>query len=320
MSSLLCVAALLLGMDSAIACTRLRLNDDAVDLVRTVPSLDQPDAPIVGAGGTLTDTYRCPPGQTGFLINMQIPGLTYERDVALGGRMLAAYSMGPRSPLLAFWHTVQSTRNLSPSSAIGLRNGELNRNPGVVLATGSAMQHAVRMEVFDRGGAMESIPRTFLGTLEVWPEGDASQPFRHSFTVELSVPTVTCTLANASHTLDTVLASELAATGDTAKPSTFEMTMTCPMANVEVSLAVTDANQPGNAGSQLVPGPGSTAEGVQVQLLRGGQPLPLGKAWSQGPSASGVQGVPFEARYHRNADPLEPGIIIGQAVLTADYR
>lgn len=312
------VAAVALGVGSANACTRLRLADFDEELVRNMPNLDRPGTHYTGTGGTLNDSYECPAGQTAFLVNMQLAGLTYERDIEFQGQNVPTYSFGPRSPLVAFLH------GIGPSNTTGvripLRNGQLNRNPGPVLSATTSMAHYVQIRVFFRGGAMESVPRTFLGTVDVWPEGNSANPFRHTFTLELTIPPVTCTLANATHTLDDVVANDLAVVGSTAKPSTFDVAMNCPMANVDVTLTLTDANQPGNTGSDLAAGAGFTAGGVRVQLLRDGLPVQMGQAWSYGLSGKGQQAIPFEARYHRNADPLVPGVVKGEAVLTADYR
>ncbi len=307
-----------LGVGSASACTRLQLTDHDSQLVRNMPNLDRPGAQYSGTGVSLPDTYECPAGQTAFLVNMQLTGLTYERDVTVDGATVPGYSFGPRSPLVAFVHGIGRTN--TTGVRIPLRNGQLNRNPGPVLSATTSMGHYVQIRVFFRGGAMESVPRTFLGTVDVWPEGNSANPFRHTFTLELNVAPVTCTLANATHTLDDVVANDMAVADSTAKPSTFDVAMNCPMANVDVTLTLTDANQPGNTGSDLAPGAGSTAGGVQVQLLRGGLPLQLGQAWSYGFSAKGQQAIPFEARYHRTAGPLVTGVITGEAVLVADYR
>lgn len=92
------------------------------------------------------------------------------------------------------------------------------------------------------------------------------------------------------------------------------------MDNIDVQLSLADANDPGSSNVQLAPAPGATAGGVQVQLLRGGQPVQFGQAWSHGWSSKGQQSIPFSARYLRTADPLVPGLVKGEAVLTADYR
>lgn len=315
------VAALaMFGIGTADACQRLMTADFPSELAMTVPNLDRPDEHFAGTGGTLEKSYECPAGQAPFLVNMQLSGLTYERDIAYEGRVVPAYSLGPRSPLVIFIHGVRETGTGAAISTIPLRNGELNRNPGPVLAAASTLEHYVQMNVFFRGGAMQSVPRAFLGTVEVWPERNPVNPFGHSFTLELTVPAVTCTLANASHTLDDVVANALAAIGSSANESSFDVAMRCPMDNIDVQLSLADANDPGSSNGQLAPAPGATAGGVQVQLLRGGQPVQFGQAWSHGWSSKGQQAIPFSARYLHTSDPLVPGDVKGEAVLTADYR
>ncbi|HCT24868.1 MAG TPA: hypothetical protein DIW85_01515 [Stenotrophomonas sp.] len=117
-----------------------------------------------------------------------------------------------------------------------------------------------------------------------------------------------------------MLANELAASGSNAKESSFDVAMNCPMDNIDVQLSLADANDPGSSNGQLAPAPGATAGGVQVQLLRGGQPVQFGQAWSHGGSSKGQQAIPFSARYLRTPDPLVPGSVKGEAVLTANYR
>lgn len=314
-------ATLLLAVvEQAEACVRLRLDDQVEELVRTVPNLDRPDQYFSGTGGTLQGSYQCAPGQEEFLVSMNLSGLTYEREISYAGRSVPAYSLGPRSPLVIFLHGVRGSGGSGGLSDIPLRNGVLNRNPGTLLASASTIEHYIQIRIFFRGGAMESVPRSFLGTVETWPVSNPANPFRHSFTVEFTVPPVTCTLANASHTLDDVVANELAASGSNAKESSFDVAMNCPMDNIDVQLSLADANDPGSSNGQLAPAPGANAGGVQVQLLRGGQPVQFGQVWSHGWSSKGQQAIPFSARYLRTADPLVPGDVKGEAVLTADYR
>ncbi|KAG1530139.1 hypothetical protein G6F50_017518 [Rhizopus delemar] len=96
--------------------------------------------------------------------------------------------------------------------------------------------------------------------------------------------------------------------------------MPCSAAGIPVSFTLTDANQASNVVSQLVPGAGSTAKGVSIELLRGGRPVQLRTAWSHGASSAGAQDVPLQARYARSGGILQPGSISGQAILTLDYR
>lgn len=228
------------------------------------------------------------------------------------------YSTGPRSPLIGFSFSVKraGTTFGGPPIELGVRN----RHPGEPLTQTEPMDVDVYMLIFFRGGAMESVPMTDLGTITSSVEGDPSQSMQHHVRLEIIVPPVTCTLANASHALDDVLANELAASGSDAKESSFDVAMNCPMDNIDVQLSLADANGPGSSNGQLAPAPGATAGGVQVQLLRGGQPVQFGQAWSHGWSSKGQQAIPFSARYLRTPDPLVPGDVKGEAVLTADYR
>ncbi|QII31054.1 fimbrial protein [Stenotrophomonas maltophilia] len=116
-----------------------------------------------------------------------------------------------------------------------------------------------------------------------------------------------------------MVANELAASSSDVKESGFDVAMNCPMDNIDVQLSLAEANGPGSNG-QLAPAPGATAGGAQVQLQRGGQPVQFGQTRWHGWSSKGQQIIPFSARYLRTADPLVPGVITGEAVLTAEYR
>lgn len=300
------------------ACQRLSPEDPVVDDVKTLPrSFDLPDRYYGQAGRLVDDAYECQTGQEGFQIEMSLTGLTYARDVAFDGRIYPAYSLSGRSLLVAFQHGM---RHISVGATAQLRNGATVRNAGIALPSSSRIHVGVQVLYFFPGGAMESVPRTHLGTIEAWPESDPTQRTSYTFSIEINVPPTTCTLANASHTLDDVLANELATSGSNAKESSFDVAMNCPMDNIDVQLSLADANDPGSSNGQLAPAPGATAGGVQVQLLRGGQPVQFGQAWSHGWSSKGQQSIPFSARYLRTADPLVPGLVKGEAVLTADYR
>ena len=318
---LLMAAAMALQAQRAIAsCVRLNPGDQDLTVSFTMPNIDRPDTRFrVAAGGAVLDSFECTAGQTAFNVDAPLNGLTYVRDVQMDSYLYKVYSTGPRSPLIGFSFSVKeggSTTVGGPPIAIG----SSNRHPGVLLTAPGPIRLDVYMVIFFRGGAMESIPMTDLGTITSSVEGDPSQTMQHHVRLEIIVPPVTCTLSNASHILDDVLANELAASGSNAKESSFDVAMNCPMDNIDVQLSLADANGPGSRNGQLAPAPGATAGGVQVQLLRGGQPVQFGQAWSHGWSSKGQQAIPFSARYLRTADPLVPGDVKGEAVLTADYR
>ncbi|MCI1118809.1 fimbrial protein [Stenotrophomonas maltophilia] len=314
------IAAMALQAQQASAsCVRLNPGDQDLTVSLTMPNVDRPDTRYRNANvGAVMDSFECTAGQTAFNIDAPLTGLTYVRDIQYNGYVYKVYSTGPRSPLIGFGFSVRESGNAYGGPPITI--GTSNRHPGVPLTTPGPIRVDVYMEIFFRGGAMESIPMTDLGTITSSVEGDPSQSMQHHVRLEIIVPPVTCTLANASHTLDDVLANELAASGSDAKESSFDVVMNCPMDNIDVQLSLADANGPGSSNGQLAPAPGTTAGGVQVQLLRGGQPVQFGQAWSHGWSSKGQQAIPFSARYLRTADPLVPGDVKGEAVLTADYR
>lgn len=318
--ALLMIAAMALQAQQANAsCVRLNPGDQDLTVSLTMPNIDRPDTRYrVSNVGRISGGFECTAGQTAFNIDAPLTGLTYVRDVQMDSYLYKVYSTGPRSPLIGFSFSVKraGTTFGGPPIELGVRN----RHPGEPLIQTQPMDVDVYMLIFFRGGAMESVPMTDLGTITSSVEGDPSQSMQHHVRLEIIVPPVTCTLANASHTLDDVVANELAASGSDARESSFDVTMNCPMDNIDVQLSLADANDPGSSNGQLAPAPGATAGGVQVQLLRGGQPVQFGQAWSHGWSSKGQQAIPFSARYLRTADPLVPGDVKGEAVLTADYR
>lgn len=298
----------------ATACQRLVLGDQVLDDNRSLPNVDRPDVSVGGVGGYLDNAYTCPPGNTDFVVDVPLPGLTYVRDIVDNfGVTYAAYAFSDRSPLIGMNY------QLDGATPQPLRPGQRITIPASITGTGG-VKAGVIIAYFLRGGAMESVPYRHLGTVEAWPASDPSQRLLTPISLGFTVPTVTCTLADASHTLDDVVANELAASGSSAKESSFDVAMNCPMDNVDVQLSLADANDPGSSNGQLAPATGTTAGGVQVQLLRNGQPVQFGQAWSHGWSSKGLQAIPFSARYLRTADPLAPGEVKGEAVLTADYR
>ncbi|MFG6069072.1 fimbrial protein [Stenotrophomonas indicatrix] len=304
-------------------CVRLNPGDQDLVISMTMPNLDLPNRRFaLQAQGGVLDGFMCSAGQNAFLTDVTFTGLTYEREIAADdGRTYSVYSLGPRSPLIGFVHAVNppagSTTRPSQDAVIP---GQRHRNPGPVSAISEPVSVSYGVMLFFRGGAMESIPMTSLGTATSWDENDPSQSIQHHLRIEVNVPTLTCTLADSSQSLDPVSADLLATPGSTAGEKAVAMAMTCPSANVGVEMVLTDANDAGNVGSLLTPAAASDAGGVQLEMLRAGNPVQFGQRWQHGWSSKGSQDVPFTARYRRTADALQPGTIIGEAVLTATYR
>ncbi|MDV3510473.1 fimbrial protein [Stenotrophomonas sp. C4297] len=300
------------------ACQRNGTRDGTLDLALTMPNIDRPDARFAGGGSRADDAFNCTLGTEELMVQMPASGLTYVRDIVYEARTYPAYQTSPRSPLLIFNHTIGDLAG-DNYERTPLRAGEVTRSQ-FVPKTAGLLASVVNVYAFFRGGAMESIPATSLGTLEVWSQSDPGNRVRHTVSVQLTVPVLTCTLSAADHTLDDVSANALASAGDTARESAFGVSMNCPSANVHVDLSVADANAAGGTNGVLALATGSTAEGVQIQLLQAGAPVQFGSTWSHGFSLKGVQAIPFTARYLRMPSALVPGTVKGEAVLTATYR
>lgn len=317
----LVVALLSLSPLASAGCIRLAPGDQDLTVSLTMPNLDLPDRRLtVVSSGFVTGGYQCDSGQNAFLTELPFSGLTYEREITDAGRTYSVYSLGPRSPLIGFVHLVDAVDSNGGRSQDSVPVGRRHRNPGVVSPATEGVSVNLAVALFFRGGAMESIPLTSLGTATSWDENDPSQSIQHHVSLEVNVPTLTCTLADSSQSLDPVSADLLAAAGSTAGEKAVAVAMTCPSANVDVEMVLTDANDAGNAGSLLTPAGGSDAGGVRLEMLRAGNPVQFGQRWQHGWSSKGSQDVPFTARYRRTADALQPGTIIGEAVLTATYR
>ncbi|KAA9003901.1 fimbrial protein [Stenotrophomonas cyclobalanopsidis] len=120
--------------------------------------------------------------------------------------------------------------------------------------------------------------------------------------------------------LPDVRPTALPTAGSTAGNSTLNVRMNCPSAGTTVKLTLTDAN--GNSGGtgQLTPTRDSTAAGARVRLLRGTTPVQFGTQWTHGASSAGDQSIAFTAQYIRTSGALQPGVLRGEATLTADYQ
>ena len=314
----ICVLALPGGAEAG--CTRFVPGDqNIVPPPFPMPNVDRPDAAFGPfSNGFVEQGFECTAGQTAFVVDLTVPGLTYERDISDRGLTYRAYSVGPRSPLIGFRHSL-STQGNTLQNHMPLASGR-NRNPGLVLTATTPVTSSLSIMLFARGGAMEGFPATDLGFATSSVETDPGQTMQHTMRLEVAIRPATCSITSTSHALDSVIANDLAASGSNAKESSFDVMMNCPMGNIDVHLSLADANNPGSSNGQLAPAPGATAGGVQVQLLRGGLPVQFGRVWSHGWSSKGSQAIPFSARYLRTADPLVPGEVKGEAVLTADYR
>lgn len=301
------------------SCTRLNPGDQDLTASMNVPNIDRADYPFARLWtGLVVGGYQCSAGRPNFVVNAPLTGLTYVKDIFHNGENMKAYRATPRGPLVAFALNVRDSPSMSyggPSFGLGTTVLPPREDLG-----GGPVDLSIFIHVFLPGGAIEGVPMTDFGTITTSVEGDPSQSMQHHIRFEFVVAPITCTLASTSHTLAAVSADELAQANSTAGESAFNVDMNCPAANVDVHLSMADANNPVSVDGQLQPASGSTASGVQVQLLRGGVPLQFGQTWAHGLSSKGLQQIPFSARYRRMPGNLAPGAIKGEAVLTADYR
>lgn len=306
-------------MSEATACVRLSSADQVLDENRSVPNVDRPDYRFGGMGGFLSAAYRCPPGPVSFQVDVALAGLTYVRDIPYERAVFAAYRFNDpdRSMLIGIQHQVQGG---GLGSSTPLHPGRVARHDAGVLPAEADIDVGVLIMYFLPGGAMESVPYHHLGTIETWPDSDPGQRLRHPVSLGFTVPTLTCSLVQRDIALDPAAALSLQQPDDTSGELAFDVMMACPSANIDVTLSMGDANDAANAGSVLTPAAGADAGGVRVQLLRGGQPMRFGQRWNHGYSSKGDQPLTFSARYLRVAEPLVPGVVKGEAVLTADYR
>ncbi|WP_229655268.1 fimbrial protein [Stenotrophomonas maltophilia] len=318
--AVLVLCALLLPAAAQASCTRLNPGDQHLVLSFPMPNIDRPDTGFgpLGGNGNISESFECSAGQTAFDVDLSFPGLTYERDIVHNGHTYPAYSFGPRSPLIGFYHNLQTPTG-EGSVGLPVALGR-NRNPGIMLATTRPVTADLLIVLFARGGAMQGMPDTDMGFATSSVEGDPGQNMRHYLQLGLPMRPVTCTVSDTPVSLDPAAFAALATPGDSTEETPFEVPLNCPSANVDVFLRVDDASGTNAADGVLAPTAASSASGVRMQLLMAGAPLALGREWNHGYSSAGVQPLPFVARYLRTSDALVPGDIGGEAVLTADYR
>lgn len=94
-------------------------------------------------------------------------------------------------------------------------------------------------------------------------------------------------------------------------------------------VTLTDANERSNTSTILTLTPvAETAQGIGIQILRNGQPLPLGPEngtahqWQAGSVGQGISRyeIPLEARYVRTGSAVSPGYAKARAIFTLNYQ
>ena len=143
----------------------------------------------------------------------------------------------------------------------------------------------------------------------------------HDLDIQVDVKQLTCTLSDASIVLDDVTGADLPAVGANTGLKALHPVIDCPPYGPGVHLTLRDAGDSSNTGSLLKPAAGSTATGVQVEILREGKPVQFGQAWEfPVRDTGGRQTIYLLARYARTGSLLSPGIVNGKAIITATYN
>ena len=253
-------------------------------------------------------------GSHDLTIRLEGQGLKPVSTVVYDGLTYVTYETSSTSPLY-FFH-VRSVN--AGGVSFSLKDGELQEFRNVGTANGGQLMAQPHVGVVARPG-MTNVAATPLGKY-VLEHPRLGLRAESTLSASVAMRVESCSLNDVPVQLPEVQTADLSAAGSHARDTDFNVRMTCSAAGIPVSFTLTDANQASNVVSQLVPGAGSTAKGVSIELLRGGRPVQLRTAWSHGASSAGAQDVPLQARYTRSGGILQPGSISGQAILTLDYR
>lgn len=278
----------------------------SVTYAQTVPVrfVHGPDVLLHTASAPII-TYQCDSNEDAIL-RPRLMGLTYVRDIDSE----PAYELSPDSPLvvLSFWNEPDNGGEGLEGAIDAMRDSSWYFE-----AAGNRTRAILRF--YSRGGPMRPQTQRPLGSVQVLGSGSAEFHFELGYEFQGT----TCALMDASPVLDPISAAALDATG-TGGAKDFTVQMDCGVPGRPVSLEIHDATDRSNMSDILVPAAGSSAQGVGLQVLHNGLPLPMGRVWAHTDSTGASERIPFTARYIRlTGEPLLAGEIIGQAVLVANY-
>lgn len=318
----LCIP-LLLGMlatEHVSAACRPVSGDIWIDRQFDVAFTEAPDRRLASASGRLV--MLCDPADTRLELRPQFSGLRYAREIPVYEHVVAGYEINATSPLLAFTiislgscdeHAADCKQIELPEGDDGLRDGQVR---AFNLSEGNRKEIALSIAAYSRGGPMNDLPTTFAGSVTSLFGGSGGA---HQFNIGFYFLPQTCRVGARDIVLDDVAAEALDA-HHVAGRKAFDIAVDCGAQARELTLMLTDANDAGSTHDWLSAASGSSAQGVALQVLHQGQPVLMSQAWRYGDTGSGSVSVPFSAQYLRTSGPLLPGLIRGEAVLTADYR
>lgn len=245
-------------------------------------------------------------------------GLRFVRDITVGNRTYPAYEWSSTSPLIIMqifsWALGAGGLDGIPVRA----DQEVAGNTDAQFGTTA---HArLRYMLLSRGPGMSRPPILTIGGTTDNSRYSSLGKIQHSITLQVDVQQLTCTLSDASIVLDDVTGADLPAVGANTGLKALQPVINCPPYGPGVTLTLRDAGDSSNTGSLLKPAAGSTAAGVQVEILRQGKPVQFGQEWAFPVGANGGRHtINLHARYARTGSPLSPGIISGKAIITATY-
>ena len=147
----------------------------------------------------------------------------------------------------------------------------------------------------------------------------------------------TCKVANTlvDVPLGTVLAKTFTGVGAVSPEKSFNLSLNCSGGLAGTStrpfVTLTDNTDKGNVSTQLSLTSQSTASGIAIQILRGGDPLGYGpdssavgntNQWSAGTIGHDVAtyDIPLSARYMQTGAAVGMGTANGQATFTMSYQ
>jgi len=244
-------------------------------------------------------------------------GLTYVRQVTIGGYVHAAYQLSDTSPLLIFrmhqYHPNIGT-HIEPVTAEAPTHWQFKSSP-----VGSVYLD-LQVALVSRGGIMEGVPPRSIGGASALITGEGVPPSDYSLQLGIQVPAVTCTLYNGSVALRDAAPTDFSGPGSSAHEQQVAMALDCPDPAIGVTLLIADSIAPGNRSDTLTPTADSQGRGVALQLIWQGRPVPLQQPLTFNPSGAGSLPVPLKARYIRTSDAFVAGEVNSQAVITATYH
>ncbi len=253
-----------------------------------------------------------------FEVTSAIAGLDFVRNVVIDGERYPAFGLRayPRSPLLIFRHLGGDLQGGDILMPLDIRHTVTTRTAPF---TGARRTSYVWMAAVSRGGDMQEVPTTSLGTISRVAPAFPRFTKTDTFSVSATLKVPTCSVTNTAVALDEVHIADLPSAGASTGEKDFNVSMRCN-GTFPVELELTDANAPGSTGSRLAPTANATADGVRVELLKEGIPMALGVPWTIPQAQNGGQNILLTARYYREAGAYSGGVVEGQAILTATYR